>query len=84
MPRSLPKTDRTSPARLLLLGLAPALLLGGCEAKKAEEAASAEPTAASSEWVAENPTEPAVPVTLPDTAVTSAPVDTATASPAAK
>lgn len=68
-----------------VLGLA-VLALGACSGEKTEQqAASAEPTAASSEWVAENPTEPAVPVDLPKTPMTSAPATpAASASPAAQ
>lgn len=73
------------PAAAALLGLA-VLALGACSGKQAEEqTATAEPTAASSEWVAENPTEPAVPVDLPKTPMTSAPVaPAASPSPAAQ
>lgn len=42
-------------------------------ASVAQGAARAEPTVASSDWVEPNPTEPAVPVTLPSTAMTNAP-----------
>lgn len=73
------------PAALLL---APALLaLGGCDkAKEPEPAPSAEAVAPSSEWVAENPTEPAVPVNLPNTPVEGTPAGVATeaAAPPAK
>lgn len=54
------------------------LSLGGCSKPAEEQAASAEPTAPSSEWVAENPTEAAVPVDLPKTEMTTT---TQTASP---
>lgn len=57
------------------------LALGGCSKPAEEQAASAEPTAPSSEWVAENPTEPAVDVNLPDSSATTAPTEAA--SPAA-
>lgn len=63
------------------LALAGALALAACGGEKAEQAASdqaaAEPTEASSEFVAENPTEPAVPVNLPTTAMTNAPASEA-------
>ena len=58
------------------LALAGALALGGCGGEKAEQAA-AEPTEASSEFVAENPTDPAVPVNLPTTPMTKAPASEA-------
>lgn len=59
------------------------LALGGCS-KPAEQApAAAEPTAPSSEWVAENPTEPAVDVNLPASSATSAASAAATPAPAA-
>lgn len=68
-------------AALAPLGLA--LALAACGSQEAEQApASAEPEAPSSEWVAENPTEPAVPVDLPTTAMTNAPASEA--APAAK
>lgn len=58
----------------LALGLAVAVLaLSGCKAKQAEQAATAEPTVPSSEMVVQNPTEPAVPVNLPTTAMTNVP-----------
>lgn len=70
----------------LPLAAAALLSLGACskpaEDKAGEQAASAEPTAPSSEWVAENPTEPAVPVELPKTPMTNAPE--ASAAPAPK
>ncbi len=69
------------------LALAGALALGACSGEKAEQAA-AEPTEASSEFVAENPTEPAVPVNLPTTPMTNAPASeaapAASAAPAAQ
>lgn len=65
------------------IGLA-ALALTACQSEKApQQAANDEPTAASSEWVAENPTEAAVPVDLPKTEMTSAP-PSAAATPAPK
>lgn len=57
-------------AALAPLGLA--LALAACGSQEAAQA-PAEPEAPSSEWVAENPTEPAVPVDLPTTAMTNAP-----------
>jgi len=66
---------------ILPLALLPLLALAACGPKAADTnqaAASDEPTAPSSEWVAENPTEAAVPVTVPTTPMTNAP-----ASPAA-
>ena len=57
------------------------LALAGCSKPAERQAASAEPTAPSSEWVAENPTEPAVPVNLPNSRATGA--ANAKASPAA-
>lgn len=70
------------------LALAGALALAACGGEKAEQAASeqaaGEPTAPSSELVAENPTEPAVPVNLPTTPMTNAPASpAASAAPAA-
>ena len=50
------------------------LLLAACGGAPEEAAPSDQPTAPSSEWVQENPTEPAVPVNLPDTPMT-APVE---------
>lgn len=61
-------------AALAPLGLA--LALAACGSQEAEQAPAAEPEAPSSEWVAENPTEPAVPVDLPTTAMTNAPAAT--------
>ncbi len=48
------------------------LALAGCGKPAERQAAQAEPTAPSSEWVAENPTEPAVPVNLPNSSATGA------------
>ncbi len=59
-----------------LVMVLPLLALAACGSKSASSgqgAATAEPTAASSDWVEPNPTEPAVPVTLPSTAMTNAP-----------
>jgi len=66
-------------SRLAALGaLAAVLALGACKGgEKAEQAAAPEPTAASSEFVAENPSEAAVPVNLPTTAMTNAPASEA-------
>jgi hypothetical protein len=59
----------------------PLLVLAACKGKTEadRDQAVGEATAASSEWVEPNPTEPAVPVTLPSTSMTNAP-----ATPAAK
>ncbi len=61
--------------------LAPLALLAACGPKAsdqpAEPTADATPAAVSTEWTAENPTEPAVPVTLPTTRVTNVPATTA-------
>jgi hypothetical protein len=46
-----------------------------------QQQAGGEPTAPSSEWVAENPTEPAVPVDLPTARMTNGPAETPSASP---
>lgn len=65
------------PARWMLiapLGLA----LAACGSQKTEPAAQAETEAVSTDFTIENPTDPAVPVDLPSTALTSAPVDQAT------
>lgn len=68
------------PLRTLPL-LAPLVLLAACGPKAsdqpAEPAADTTPAAVSTEWTAENPTEPAVPVTLPTTHVTNVPASTA-------
>jgi hypothetical protein len=58
-------------AALAPLGLA--LALAACGSQEAEQAPAAEPAAQSSEFVAESPTDPAVPVDLPSTAMTNAP-----------
>jgi hypothetical protein len=72
------------PYASLRLSLAlPFLALAACGGNPSEEdnaQAAAEPTAPSSEWVEPNPTEPAVPVTLPSTAMTNVPE----ATPAAR
>lgn len=69
----------------LTLPIAAAALfaLGACSKPAEDKAASAEPTAPSSEWVAENPTEAAVPVELPKTPMTNAPEASAPAADAA-
>lgn len=59
---------------------APLLALAACGGNPSDDSqAAAEPTAPSSEWVEPNPTEPAVPVTLPTTAMTNVPEATPTA-----
>lgn len=77
-------TDRTShPTWLRAAALAmPLFALAACGGgtPSGEEAAS-EPTAPSSEWVEPNPTEPAVPVNLPEAEMTNAPAETPAASP---
>lgn len=81
-------TDRTSrlaprPA-LLQAGAAAALLfaLAACDAPSVDERVAGE-TPPASDWVAENPTEPAVPVTLPDAEMTNVPAETPEAGTAA-
>jgi len=68
---------------ILPLALLPLLALAACgpKADTAQAVASDEPTAESTEWTAQNPTDPAVPVNLPKTQMTNAPA--AEASPAA-
>lgn len=79
-----------TPLAPLFTGMTAAALLAlsGCSKPAEEASAAAEPTAPSSEYVAENPTEPAVDVNLPASSATSAPAATAspaeTAPPAAK
>ena len=51
------------------------LLLAACGSSPEEAAPTDQPTAPSSEWVQQNPTEPAVPVNLPDTVLTPAPAE---------
>ena len=74
----------TSPLKfafaLPLAALPLALAACGPKAEKSEQAA-AEPTAPSSEWVEQNPTEAAVPVTVPDTPMTNVPNPSASAQP---
>lgn len=70
-----------SPNLLILTLGGAALALGGCSGKNAEPVASeaaAEPTAASTDWTAQNPTDPAVPVNLPKTEMTNVPAEAAT------
>lgn len=67
--------------RTSILPLAVLLALSACGKQAETSQAADEPTAPSSEWVMENPTEPAVPVDLPTTPMTNAPA--AEASPAA-
>ena len=67
--------------RTSILPLVAVLALAACGKPAETGEAADEPTAPSSEWVAENPTEAAVPVDLPTTAMTNAPA--AEASPAA-
>jgi hypothetical protein len=56
--------------------------LAACGGTPSDENRTAgEPTAPSREWVAENPTEPAVPVDLPTAAMTNVPPPTPSASP---
>lgn len=59
---------RFAPAVLVL-----AVALAACGGETPDQAATAETEVPSSEFVAENPTEPAVPVDLPSTAMTMAP-----------
>ncbi|MFM5893138.1 MAG: hypothetical protein ACKOQM_01735 [Novosphingobium sp.] len=71
---------------ILTLGSA-ALALGGCSGKNPKPAASdaaAEPTAASTDWTAQNPTDPAVPVNLPTTVMTNVPATPAASEAAPK
>ena len=76
---------KTRPIALIAIGLAAGLALAGCKRQQAEDLIPQnEPTAKSSEWVAQNPTEPAVPVTLPNTPMTNAPPASPAPSPAAK
>lgn len=65
-----------------LTATAALLALAGCSKPAERQAASAEPTAPSSEWVAENPTEPAVPVNLPNSSATRAASPKASPAPA--
>jgi hypothetical protein len=58
----------------------PLLALAACGSKTEtqRDQAADEPTASSSEWVEPNPTEPAVPVTVPTTPMTNVPTPMAT------
>ena len=49
------------------------LALAACGGEQAGDTPAAEPAAQSSEFVAESPTDPAIPVDLPSTAMTNAP-----------
>jgi hypothetical protein len=72
----------TRPSILPLALLAPlALAACGPKADTTQAAASNEPVAASTDWTMQNPTDPAVPVELPKTAMTNAPVDAASPAP---
>jgi hypothetical protein len=51
------------------------LALAACDAPPADERVMGE-TPPDSEWVAENPTEPAVPVDLPEVEMTNVPAET--------
>ena len=73
----------TRPLALMALGLAAGLALGGCKQEELDERIIG-PTAASSEYVAPNPTEPAVPVTLPETTADGGPAASPSPSDAAK
>lgn len=62
--------------------IAPALLvLGGCD-RQPGETAETKPTPQSTEWTEEDPTKPAVPVTLPDTPMRNVPATGAASAPA--
>lgn len=65
---------------LIALGAAAAALaLGACgKSETPAPDAAATPEAQSTEWTQENPTEAAVPVDLPTTAVTNAPAEAPT------
>jgi len=70
-----------SPRRLPLL--VPIALLAACGPKAPDQSATAtvagdSPAEVATDWTVENPTERAVPVTLPTTHLTNAPVATAT------
>jgi hypothetical protein len=68
--------------RAVLAPLALALAIGACGSKPADPVIVDESGAPSTEFVAENPTDPATPVDLPSTAMTNVPVGEA--SPAKK
>ncbi|MFC0588783.1 hypothetical protein ACFFF7_05095 [Novosphingobium aquiterrae] len=55
----------------VMLGIAAVVALGACS--KQQATAPAEVEAPSTDFIAENPTEPAVPVNLPTTAMTNVP-----------
>ena len=75
----------TRPLALMAIGLAAGLALGGCGKNEPDERITeGGPTAASSEYVAPNPTEPAVPVTLPETTADGGPAASPSPSAAAK
>lgn len=81
---------RFTPNLLILALGGAALALAGCSGGKqtepsAEQSAADEPTATSTDWTVQNPTDPAVPVNLPKTVMTNAPAEPAkpAASPAA-
>lgn len=57
--------------------IAPALLLAGCN-NQPTEPEQGQPSPQSTEWTTENPATPAVPVNLPETAITNVPADAAT------
>lgn len=65
--------NRLSPCAMLVL-------LAACGGQAPAPAAS-EPAAPSSEWVQPNPTEPAVPVQLPETPMTNVPAGAGSAQP---
>lgn len=69
---------------ILLLGAA--LALGACGKREGtpDQPPRGETMAPTDEWVAENPTEPAVPVELPTTHMTNVPVEQPSASPSPK
>ncbi len=76
--------DRTR--SLIALGACAAVLaLGACSKGSAPEAqaSASAPAAESTDWTQENPTEPAVPVNLPNTPMTNGPATQAAPSPAA-
>lgn len=76
--------DRTR--NLLAIGACAAVLaLGACSkgASPDAQASASAPAAQSTDWTQENPTEPAVPVNLPNTPMTNAPADQVAPSPAA-
>lgn len=68
--------------RAVLVPLALTLALAACGSKPADPVIVDESGAPSTDFVAENPTDPATPVDLPSTAMTNVPA--AEASPAKK